>query len=72
MKFPADLLHPNAAAVLTVAGLGLTGALIGVSIPRERKTLGAVVGLVAGAGVPLVLALLVTRFGRTGETPSEG
>jgi hypothetical protein len=28
------LLDPNAATVLTVAGLGLTGALIGVSIPK--------------------------------------
>ena len=65
-----SLLDPNAATVLTVAGLGLTGALVGVSIPNERKTLGAFVGLVAGAGVPLLLALLVIRV-RSAETPSE-
>lgn len=65
-----DLLDPNAATVLTVAGLGLTGALVGVSIPKERKTLGAVVGLVAGAGVPLLLALLLSPA-RTAATLSE-
>jgi hypothetical protein len=64
------LLDPNAATVLTVAGLGLTGALIGVSIPKERKTLGAVVGLVAGAGVPLLFALFVTRAKQPDEAPA--
>lgn len=56
-----ELAHPNAERVLAVAGLGLTGALIGSAIPRERKLLGALAGFAVGAVLPVLVATFVAR-----------
>lgn len=63
-----ELAHPNAERVLTVAGLGLTGALIGSAIPRERKLLGALAGFAVGSLLPVLVATFAARAAESSES----